>query len=109
MVVEHISSREARAQFADLLGSVYSTNEAVVVEKKGKPVAVVIRPAVYQAWQASATRDGAVGGEVRADNAGRDTALADGYRSIPALPVPKTDREIAAIVADERAARYRER
>lgn len=29
--------------------------------------------------------------------------LADGYQSIPALKVPKTDEEIAAIVRDERA------
>jgi prevent-host-death family protein len=109
MLVKHMSSREARANFADLLGSVYYSGEAVVVEKKGKPVAVMISPAAYQAWQESAARDGAVGEEVRADNADRDTALAAGYRSIPALAVPKTEREIAAIVADERAARHRER
>jgi prevent-host-death family protein len=109
MVVKHMSSREARANFADLLGSVFYTNEAVIVEKKGKPVAVVISPAVYQAWQASATRDRAIGAEVRADNAGRDSALAVGYRSIPALAVPKADGEIMAIVRDERATRHRER
>jgi len=34
--------------------------------------------------------------------------LADGYGSIPALAMPKTDAEIAAIVADERAMRHRE-
>ncbi len=59
MVVRHISSREARANFADLLGSVYYTNEAVVVEKKGKPVAVIVSPQEYgalkqareQAWE----------------------------------------------------------
>ncbi|MDQ2786903.1 MAG: hypothetical protein M3Y58_18080 [Chloroflexota bacterium] len=35
--------------------------------------------------------------------------LADGYQSIPALQPPKSKREIAAIVADERAERERER
>lgn len=109
MMVRRMSSREARANFADLLSSVFYTNEAVIVEKKGKPVAVLISPAVYQAWQASATRDGAAGEEVRATNADRETALADGDRSIPALPLPKTEGEIAAIVADGRAARDRER
>jgi AbrB family looped-hinge helix DNA binding protein len=34
--------------------------------------------------------------------------LADGFQSIPALAVPKTEEEIAVIVRDERAARYRE-
>lgn len=33
--------------------------------------------------------------------------LAGGYSSVPALTEPKTDDEIAAIVADERAERYR--
>lgn len=49
MVVKHLSSREARANFADLLGSVYYTNEAVIVEKKGKPVAVIVSPQEYAA------------------------------------------------------------
>lgn len=33
--------------------------------------------------------------------------LADGYQSIPALQPPKSEQEIAAIVADERAERAR--
>lgn len=45
-------------------------------------------------------------GEVRVRPAA--ATLADGYQSIPALAVPKTDAEIAAIVRDERAARYGE-
>ncbi len=35
--------------------------------------------------------------------------LADGYQSIPALQPPRTQEEIAAIVADERAERERTR
>jgi hypothetical protein len=35
--------------------------------------------------------------------------LADGYQSIPALKVPKSEEEIAAIVRDERAERERKR
>lgn len=45
-------------------------------------------------------------GEVRVRPA--RATLADGFSSIPALAVPKTDEEIAAIVANERAERYRE-
>ncbi len=45
-------------------------------------------------------------GEVRVRPA--RATLAGGYGSIPALAVPKSDAEIAAIVADERAAQYRE-
>lgn len=60
MMVKHMSSREARANFADLLGAVYYTGEAVIVEKKGKPVAVVISPTAYQAFQEATARDWAV-------------------------------------------------
>lgn len=72
MVVKRMSSREARANFADLLGSVFYTNEAVIVEKKGKPVAVVISPAAYQALQEASARDWAVIEELQARNADRD-------------------------------------
>ena len=43
-------------------------------------------------------------GEVRVRPA--RVTLADGFQSIPALAVPKTEEEIAAIVRDERAARH---
>jgi prevent-host-death family protein len=72
MMVKHMSSREARANFADLLGSVYYSGEAVVVEKKGKPVAVMISPAEYQALQEASARDWAVIDELRARNADKD-------------------------------------
>jgi len=72
MMVKHMSSREARANFADLLGAVYYTGEAVVVEKKGKPVAVVISPAAYQALQEASARDWAVIEELQAANTDRD-------------------------------------
>lgn len=71
-MVKHLLSREARANFADLLGSVFYTNEAVIVEKKGKPVAVVISPAQYQALTEVSARDWAVIDAVRARNADRD-------------------------------------
>jgi prevent-host-death family protein len=40
--------RQARANFADLVGSVYYGKEAVVLERKGKPMAVVVSPEVYE-------------------------------------------------------------
>src|SRR5947209_662452 len=42
-----MSVREARAHFADLLGSVYHTGEPVIVERNGRPVAVVVSPERY--------------------------------------------------------------
>ncbi len=83
-MVKHMSSREARANFADLLGAVYYTGEAVVVEKKGKPVAVVISPAAYQALQEASARDWAVIEDLQAANADRDPdeVLADATAAV---------------------------
>jgi prevent-host-death family protein len=46
-----MSTKEARASFADLLGLVYYTKEPVIVEKKGKPVAVVVNPTDFEEYQ----------------------------------------------------------
>ncbi len=43
-----MSVRDVRANLSDVLGMVYYTNEPVVVEKKGKPVAVVISPQTFE-------------------------------------------------------------
>lgn len=48
MLAKTMSAREARANFSDLLGSVFYTKEPVIVEKKGKPVAVVISTEDFQ-------------------------------------------------------------
>ena len=47
-MVKRMSTRDARANFSDLLGQVYYTQEPVIVERKGKPVAVVISPAQWE-------------------------------------------------------------
>lgn len=52
-MVRRLSSKEARSNFADIIGSVFYTNEAVVVEKNGKPMAVVISPDDYARYQKS--------------------------------------------------------
>lgn len=48
MVTKTMSVREARANFSDLLGLVHYTKEPVIVERKGKPFAVVISPEQYE-------------------------------------------------------------
>ncbi len=70
-----ISADQAHAAFWDLLASVRETNDAVVVEQDGEPVAVMISPEAYQrlqhlqhqAEQAWVTID-----EFRARNSGKD-------------------------------------
>jgi prevent-host-death family protein len=46
-----MSSKEARNNFSDIVGSVFYTREPVVVEKNGKPMAVVISPDDYARYE----------------------------------------------------------
>lgn len=51
MVTKRISAKEARDNFGDLLGSVHYGGQPVIVEKKGKPFAVMISPEDYERYQ----------------------------------------------------------
>ncbi len=51
MVTRRMSAKEARDNFSDLLASVYYGQEPVIVERKGKPFAVVISPKEYEHYQ----------------------------------------------------------
>ena len=46
-MVKRMSAKEARGSFSDVLGSVYYGKEPVIVEKQGRPFAVVISPEDY--------------------------------------------------------------
>jgi prevent-host-death family protein len=50
-MVRRVSSREARANFADMISQVFYTKEPVIVERKGKPVAVVVSPDEYEQYR----------------------------------------------------------
>lgn len=52
-MVRRMSSKEARNNFSDIVGSVFYTKEPVVVEKNGRPMAVVISPDDYARYQKS--------------------------------------------------------
>lgn len=46
-MAKHISAREARSSFADLMGSVHYGGEEVIVELSGRPMAAVIPVETY--------------------------------------------------------------
>ena len=50
-MTKRLSVKEARANFSDLLGLVYYGKEPVVIEKKGRPVAVLISPEQWDRYQ----------------------------------------------------------
>lgn len=50
-MTKRMSVRDARANFSDLIGAVLYTNEPVVIERKGRPAAVVISPQQFARYQ----------------------------------------------------------
>lgn len=50
-MVKTVSTAKARANFGDVLNSVFYTKEPVIVEKKGKVVAVIISPDEYERYR----------------------------------------------------------
>jgi prevent-host-death family protein len=71
-MVKTVSTAEARANFGDVLNSVYYTKEPVVVQKKGKVVAAIISPEAFQRLQEADARDWATIQAVGERNAAQD-------------------------------------
>ena len=47
-MAKHISARDARNKFADLMGSVHYGGEEIIVERSGRPMAAVIPVKMYE-------------------------------------------------------------
>ena len=47
-MAKHISARDTRNKFADLVGSVHYGGEEIIVERSGRPVAAVIPVKMYE-------------------------------------------------------------
>lgn len=47
-MAKHMSAREARNKFSDLMGSVHYGGEEVIVERSGRPMAAVIPVEMYE-------------------------------------------------------------
>jgi len=98
MVTRRISAKEARDNFGDLLGSVHYGGQPVIVEKKGKPFAVVISPEDFEELQALARkRLFETIQEVRKANEGvdPDQVLADVTQAVEAVRQEEYERKTA--------------
>lgn len=86
-MVKRMSAREARNNFSDLLGLVYYSKEVVIVEKRGRPFAVVISPEDYERLLKEREERFAVFDDIRARNPDvtPQEAQADAAREIAAL------------------------
>ena len=72
-MARRVSVREVRANLADILGEVYYTKEPVIVEKKGRPMAVLINPEQYERYRENVMdRFERALDELNRRNAGRD-------------------------------------
>ncbi len=67
-----MSVREARANFSELLGTVHYTAKPVIIERRGKPYAVVITPWQYEAMEREIERLWSTVDKVRERNADKD-------------------------------------
>ena len=86
-MVKRMSAREARNNFSDLLGLVYYSKGVVIVEKRGRPFAVVISPEDYERLLKEREERFAVFDDIRAKNPDvtPQEAQADAAREIAAL------------------------
>lgn len=93
-MVRRMSAREARNNFADLLGLVYYSKEPVIVEKRGRPFVVVISPEDYERLLKDREERLAVFDEIRERNVDvtPEEAEADAAREIAALRQKKRER-----------------
>jgi len=72
MLVKRYSAQEARQNLADILGMVYYGKEPVIVEKRGKTVAVVVSPEDYELLQQQKEKAFAVVDRIQERNADRE-------------------------------------
>ena len=47
-MAKHISARDARNKFSDLMGSIHYGGEEVIVERSGRPMVALIPVAMYE-------------------------------------------------------------
>ena len=92
MPTRRMSAREARANFSDLLGLVYYNRERVIIEKKGRPFAVVINPEQYEAIEKKMEKAWATVDRIRERYADKDAE--------------EVVRDVTAVVEEVRQERY---
>lgn len=82
-----LGAREARSQFADLLGRVHYGGETIIVERSGKPMAAMIPIELYQSLIAEREARFAVIDRLRDKTAGvtAEEVLSDVAEAIEAV------------------------
>ena len=89
-MVLRMAVREARSRFADVLGRVHYSGEAVIIERFGQPIVAVIPVETYQ--QLMAERDA------------RFEALEALRQRLPEIPQEEVARDVSEAIAAIRKA-----
>lgn len=99
---KRIGAREARNNFADLIGLVYYNGETIVVERSGKPMAAIIPFDLYERIAAQTILDYPMANERRADVLHELRTL---FKTTQATPAAQaiSEEDIAAEIAAYRA------
>jgi prevent-host-death family protein len=84
---QSLGAREARSQFADLLGRVHYGGETIIVERSGKPMAAVIPIELYERLVAEREARFAIIDRLREKTAGvpAEEVLSDVAEAIAAI------------------------
>jgi len=85
-----MGAREARNNFAHLLGSVHYGNEVVIIERSGRPMVAVIPVAMYE--------------QLIAEREARFQVLDRIRGRLPDVPAEEVEQDVAEAVAAVRAA-----
>ena len=85
-----MGSRQARNNFAHLLGSVHYGNQVVIIERSGKPMVAVIPVAMYE--------------RLIAEREARFQVLDRIRQRVPDVPAEQVEQDVAEAVAAVRAA-----
>ena len=91
-MVRRISVKDARSNFSELLGIVFYTKEPVIIERKGKPFAVMISPELFENLQMEEKADWAILDRLAERNADKDP--------------DEVLRDVTAVVEEVRQERY---
>ena len=65
--IKHIGARDARNQFADLLGQVHYGGETIIIERAGKPMAALVPVAMIDKLLAMWDKDFSIIDRIRHD------------------------------------------
>ena len=92
-MTRRVAAKDARANFSDVLSQVYYGQEPVIVERKGKPVAVLISPEQWERYQQQ-TKDRLFEAIDRLQERNRDA------------DPEEVEREVSEVVEEVRRERY---